>query len=457
MNTLRSVSRIIADKLKSAGGIALGIIVILAMIAIAGVFLGAAEVLSEYALPWLLRLSALGFVVLIAIMLPMSLIGRCRPFTSTATLVISYIFGATVWMDGLVLTMTIWGDGAVIFGLFFMGVGIVPMAMLATLFHGMWARLTELVVLIALTFGSRFLSFWIAAIASSDREPQDDAPGEETRAAVPYRKAQSLVGGIHGKDESDKKEVSAKCGDTQVILADIRAMQAYCCHDAKQWWNNTGRQSAVCDACNSAILRGGGFLLDSSLLCESCFDPKADPGAALKNLQDDPDYYGEVLVKARSFSGTQPRQRWREPGSGPTYKTAETGQPAKQSSRLQDLGKHLALTGSPQKTALIYPSLDIDEIAVVGTGKYCTTRVQPLDGNLYCVTFDFGDDVLGQILARATLASQEVVIESLTEDFDSIRHLRLPDPVNIGVSAVLGDPQQGLEEIFIPLVITDVF
>jgi hypothetical protein len=37
------------------------------------------------------------------------------------------------------------------------------MGMLAALFHGMWARLAELIVLIVLTFGSRFFSAWLAA------------------------------------------------------------------------------------------------------------------------------------------------------------------------------------------------------------------------------------------------------------------------------------------------------
>jgi hypothetical protein len=45
--------------------------------------------------------------------------------------------------------------GAVFIGLFLAGVGMVPIAMLATLIKGMWGPLIELVLLTIMTFGSR--------------------------------------------------------------------------------------------------------------------------------------------------------------------------------------------------------------------------------------------------------------------------------------------------------------
>ena len=44
---------------------------------------------------------------------------------------------------------------AVILGLFMAGIGVVPIAMLATLLKGMWGPLVELLLLTILTFGSR--------------------------------------------------------------------------------------------------------------------------------------------------------------------------------------------------------------------------------------------------------------------------------------------------------------
>jgi len=139
------------------------------------------------------------------------------------------------------------------------------------------------------------------------------------------------------------------------------------------------------------------------------------------------------------------------PKVDPSMKSSRSAQ------HLPDLGKYLASKGIPQKTALVYMSWELDELAIVGRGRFCTTRVQPEDGNLYCATFDFGDEILGKILARAPTATRTLVAESLAEDPESVRRLRIPNPINVGIVATLGNLQQSLHELFIPLVITEVF
>lgn len=67
----------------------------------------------------------------------------------------SYVFGATLWIWGLLLTYTLWGGVALFIGLFLMGVGVVPIAMLATMFNGMWSEFGQLVFLLAMTVGAR--------------------------------------------------------------------------------------------------------------------------------------------------------------------------------------------------------------------------------------------------------------------------------------------------------------
>jgi hypothetical protein len=330
INNLRSASSALVSKLKSAGIVVLGIIFFLAIIAALGVILGGVTWLSQGVLPWFARLAVLAFLALILLLLPLSLIRKCRQFTSTAILIVSYVFGITVWMDGLVLTMTLWGTGAVVLGVFFMGVGFVPIAMLATLFHGMWVRLAELVALTVLTFGSRFFAFWIIEYAG--HTVKKDRKGAPAKA---------------------KLTPASPRGETEHSHADA------------------SRQA--------------------------------------------------------------PQQK------------------------LPDLGKYLASKGTPQKTSLVYTTWEIDDLAVVGPGRYCTTRIQPLDGNLYCATFDFGADMLEQILARAPAKTRALVARSLAEDPDSVRHLRIPNPINLGIVAILGSLQHGMHETFIPLVITEVF
>lgn len=58
-------------------------------------------------------------------------------------------------MEGLLMTLFIWGWGGVFIGLFMGGVGVVPIAMLATLLNGVWGALIELVLLTIMTYATR--------------------------------------------------------------------------------------------------------------------------------------------------------------------------------------------------------------------------------------------------------------------------------------------------------------
>ncbi len=58
-------------------------------------------------------------------------------------------------MEGLLFTLSIWGIPAVIIGIMLGGVGVVPIAMLATMIEGMWWPFFEMFILIIMTYGTR--------------------------------------------------------------------------------------------------------------------------------------------------------------------------------------------------------------------------------------------------------------------------------------------------------------
>ena len=124
-------------------------------ITIAAVFIFGAAWASAKLLPWFSILTWIAFGLVVFIILPLGIPRATRGFSSVALFIASYVFGATLWMEGLLLTLFIWGLGAVFIGLFLAGVGVVPIAMLATLLKGMWSPLIELVLLTIMTFGSR--------------------------------------------------------------------------------------------------------------------------------------------------------------------------------------------------------------------------------------------------------------------------------------------------------------
>jgi uncharacterized protein YacL len=101
-------------------------------------------------------------LIVIFVLGPISLIRPTRALAAIGVVIASYVFGVITWCAGLAITYAFWGVTGVIIGLLFAGVGIVPVAMLATLLHGQWVTLIELVILIVLTFGLRALGVWLA-------------------------------------------------------------------------------------------------------------------------------------------------------------------------------------------------------------------------------------------------------------------------------------------------------
>jgi hypothetical protein len=67
----------------------------------------------------------------------------------------------------------LWGYGGLIVGLVFAGIGVVPVAFLATIFNGYWHQLGELVFATVLTFGTRAFSLYLASKVSSYPERAD--------------------------------------------------------------------------------------------------------------------------------------------------------------------------------------------------------------------------------------------------------------------------------------------
>ncbi len=145
----------VKDMLAGLGGLLIMAAFLIVGLAITAVFIFGAAWGSAKLLPWFSVLTWIAFAIVVLILLPLAIPRATRGFSSVALFIASYIFGATLWMEGLLLTLAIWGLGAVFIGLFLMGVGVVPIAMLATLLKGMWIPLVELVLLTIMTIGSR--------------------------------------------------------------------------------------------------------------------------------------------------------------------------------------------------------------------------------------------------------------------------------------------------------------
>jgi hypothetical protein len=156
--------------LNKLGGYALGTCVAIAFLALPIVFLMGAVWSSVHLLPLLIDMGwwVLGITVFIA--LPLAISRKMRGPVAPAIMYSSFFYGVTAWLIGFLLTYTHWGIFAVILGLFIIGIGVVPIGLLASAFHG-WDGFFPLLALVILTFGSRIVA--IALASSADKNSRD--------------------------------------------------------------------------------------------------------------------------------------------------------------------------------------------------------------------------------------------------------------------------------------------
>jgi len=149
------------ESLKSIGHFAMAMAIMVCIVVLMLLFIRGGVWLSEKLLPILMVVSTYAFLACLFIFVPLAVFHPTRGFAGNALFVASYIFGLSLWMAGLLLSYQIWGITAVFIGLFLAGVGVVPVALLATLFHGFWADFFGLILMLVATFGSRFMAIYV--------------------------------------------------------------------------------------------------------------------------------------------------------------------------------------------------------------------------------------------------------------------------------------------------------
>lgn len=150
------------EKIKDLGWGLLGVAFFIGIILLALLFIKGGLWLSATLYPWLVLISGITFLISILILLPLGIFKKTRGVSAIGLLIASYVFGATTQVWSFLLAYVFWGFMGLFIGLFIGGVGVVPIAMLASIFNGEWAIFGQLVLLVVLTFGVRFLSLYIA-------------------------------------------------------------------------------------------------------------------------------------------------------------------------------------------------------------------------------------------------------------------------------------------------------
>jgi hypothetical protein len=99
-------------------------------------------------------------LVSLLVLAPLGFFLRTRAIAGAGLIVASWVLGVILWAYGVLFTYTLWGWPALIIGLLFVGVGVVPMAFLVLALNSAWSWIGDLGYLLAMTLGIGFLGIW---------------------------------------------------------------------------------------------------------------------------------------------------------------------------------------------------------------------------------------------------------------------------------------------------------
>jgi len=130
--------------LKAAGGFFLWLAVMSgAVFLVAALFAGivAASAQAFFYLTWIWQTALL---LSIFIFLPLAIFRATRMAAAFGLLGVSFAFGACVWIFGLIVTWSYWGLWVAFIGICFIGVGVVPLGIIASAFHSDWIAIATI-------------------------------------------------------------------------------------------------------------------------------------------------------------------------------------------------------------------------------------------------------------------------------------------------------------------------
>lgn len=142
--------------LKSIGGILLGIVIFIGIIITSILLLTLGAKIAFIIEPFINWLAGILLIINI-IALVISAIPNARGASGILIYISSYIYGLGTWIFGLAVTLTLWGWVAVLIGVLMGGIGVVPIGMLAAIFHGQWGIFWTLLINLALTYSARII------------------------------------------------------------------------------------------------------------------------------------------------------------------------------------------------------------------------------------------------------------------------------------------------------------
>ena len=121
-----------------------------------------------------------------------------------------------------------------------------------------------------------------------------------------------------------------------------------------------------------------------------------------------------------------------------------------------DYGLALIRAGVNRDLQSNFYTLHLDHISAICPGQFTTLITVILNEAEHALTLDFDEDKLNDILERAQPATVSRVRAWLSS-LQDVGTLEIPEHITFGACASLGEEQRAEKEIYVPLIIQEVF
>ncbi len=122
--------------------------------------------IAENIYPWINTVSGIALIFVVPISLLLSIFKRTRGIGGAVLFISSYAVGLNLWVWSLMVAYSLAGIVWLIVGVLAGGIGIVPIAIIASLIKTEWAVAGQILVLLVIVFALRGFGAYIAGKAS---------------------------------------------------------------------------------------------------------------------------------------------------------------------------------------------------------------------------------------------------------------------------------------------------
>jgi WD40 repeat protein len=184
--------------LKNLRAMATGFLALIVLMTLIGVVIstllaGTLWVASILA-PFALLLACIGTLLLLPLIAVSAVSPRSRRFCGQGIVLVSYSWGIALWMWATLVLYQLWGVFGLVAGLVLVGVGSVPTACVALLFHGQIKVVLLTISAVVIVFAVRALGHWVTAKRKPDSRRGPESSATPLNASTRSGSGQWVVG-----------------------------------------------------------------------------------------------------------------------------------------------------------------------------------------------------------------------------------------------------------------------